>query len=313
MITVSSPSRIHVSLLDLSGDLGYLDGGIGFATKLPRTVVVARPSEELKVKGPRGAEVLEKLKRLNLKGEIEVVSSPPAHMGFGSTTQLLLSSAKALCELNGVKCTARELAVLMGRGGTSGIGVAVFEGGGFVIDFGHPLEVKGKPSPSGASLASPPPYLRLKPPEDWLVVVAFPKTRKGIYTEAREVEEFERMTPIKSEESEKAVRIAYMLIIAGVVEGNLERLTKGINAIQEVGFKKLEWELQPQYLEEACAQMRKVFGNCGLSSMGQAIYAISSSVDVRVKVSKLELDDFEVIVTPFDYAGSVVSKSRHYP
>ncbi|ALU11805.1 hypothetical protein EYM_04885 [Ignicoccus islandicus DSM 13165] len=306
MIAISSPSRIHVSLLDLTGNLGYLDGGIGFAIKLPRTVVVGRPSEDFKVIGPRANEVYERLKGLNLKGELEIRSTPPAHMGFGSTTQLLLSSAKALCSLNGINCSSRELAILTGRGGTSGIGVAVFEEGGFVADFGHSIEVKEKPSPSGASRASPPPYLRLELPEEWIAVIAYPDKRKGIYDEVREVTEFEERTPIREEESSKAIRIAYMLIMGGVVERNLERFSKGINSIQEVGFKRIEWELQPSEVKEACTEMRRVFGNCGLSSMGQAIYSVTRRENVRKKVSEIELNGFNLLVTPFDNSGASV-------
>jgi len=306
-LMVSSPSRVHVSLLDLSGDLGYLDGGVGFAVKFPRTVVYASPSDKLEVLGPRSDLVLNKLRKLGLNGKVEIASVAPPHMGFGSTTQLLLTSLKALCELNAVPCNSREMALLVGRGGTSGIGTAVFENGGFIADFGHETTIKGSPKPSGVSSASPPSYLRLPFPEDWWVVIAYPKKRRGIYDEITEVEEFKKRTPIPPEESAKAVRIAYMLIIAGIAEKNYARFAKGINEIQKVGFKRIEVEIQPAAVTELMEEMRKIFGNSGLSSMGQAVYSIVLEKHVRKKLSEINFDGFDVIVTPADNTGAKVS------
>ncbi len=281
---VSAPARIHISLLDLSGDLGYLDGGMGFAIKFPRTVVVASPSNELEVTGPRSSLLSERLERLALKGRVEVLETPPQHMGFGSTTQLLLAGAKALCTLNAVPCSSKEMALLLGRGGTSGIGTAVFDEGGFIADFGHEIAIKGSPKPSGTSPASPPPYVRLPFPSDWWVVVAFPKKKRGIYDEVREIKEFSERAPIPSEESAKATRIAYMLILAGVVERDYKRFAKGITEIQRVGFKKVEVEIQPLEIKEVMSEMKKVFGNSGLSSMGQAVYSVVPLKFLRKKL-----------------------------
>jgi beta-ribofuranosylaminobenzene 5'-phosphate synthase len=141
-VTVSAPSRLHITLLDLSGDLGFVDGGVGVAIKLPRTVVRAEPYHELSVEGPRAKEVRGKLSELGLTGKVVIENAPPPHMGFGSTTQLLLSSAKALGLINGIEFSVNELGALMGRGGTSGIGVKAFEEGGFIFDFGHSVSIK---------------------------------------------------------------------------------------------------------------------------------------------------------------------------
>ncbi len=305
-VLVSAPSRLHFSLLDLTGDLGFLDGGIGVALKLPRTVVETEESEELEVIGPRSSELLEKLKIIGLTGKIRVKKAPPSHMGFGSTTQLLLSALYSLCLINGIKCNYKELALLAGRGGTSGIGVRIFEEGGFVFDFGHSVKVKGTPKPSGASLSAPPQSIRLPFPEDWWFVIAYPKRKRGIYDERTEVSEFEKKTPIPPEESAKAVRIAYMLVIAGVVSKDFERFSKGINMLQDVGFKKIEVEIQPDEVKDVMRKMREVFGNAGLSSMGQAVYSVVPYEWVRKKLNELSIEDFEIIVTPPDNNGREV-------
>ncbi|UXD22504.1 hypothetical protein IPA_05600 [Ignicoccus pacificus DSM 13166] len=304
-IRVSAPSRLHFSLLDLSGDLGYVDGGMGVAIKLPRTVVKAEPWGELLVEGPRADEVRSKLSKLGLKGKVTILQTPPPHMGFGSTTQLLLSSAKALASLNGIDMNSSELAVLMGRGGTSGIGVRIFEEGGFVYDFGHDITIKGSPKPSGASLASPPPSLRLEFPEDWWFLLVY-KEERGLYDERREVREFEERTPIPPEESSRTCRIAYMLILGGIVERNYERFVRGINEIQKVGFKKIELEIQPEYVKEVMEEVRKVTGNAGLSSMGHLVYSVIPKKKARKIARQLEIDGFKVMITPPDNEGAKV-------
>jgi len=304
-VKVSAPSRLHFSLVDLSGDLGRLDGGTGVALKLPRTVVVAEEGDELEYFGPRADEVLPKLERLGLRGKVKVISSPPAHVGLGSTTSLLLSCAKALSLVNGVELTARELALMVGRGGTSGIGVAAFESGGFIVDFGHDLERKGRPLPSGASLASPPPYVRLDFPEDWTILLAFPE--RGVYDEEREVDEFLKRTPIPPEESSKVARIIFMLMMPAILEKRIDLFKKAINELQKVGFKKIENELQNEEVLAFMERMRELSGAAGLSSMGPAIYTVAFSDEARALFERVRRElprGWKLVMTPADNVGA---------
>ena len=43
---IKSPSRLHMSLIDLSGAYGRIDGGIGLTLKNPNFVLFAEPSEQ---------------------------------------------------------------------------------------------------------------------------------------------------------------------------------------------------------------------------------------------------------------------------
>jgi len=271
-VRVSAPSRIHISLVDLTGDLGRLDGGAGIALKLPRTVVVAEESSALEYTGPREDEVVPKIRALGLAGKVSVLSSPLPHVGLGSTTALLLSVAKALATLNGIRLSSRELALLVGRGGTSGVGVAVFEKGGAIVDFGHDVAVKKRPLPSGASLAAPPSYIRIAVPEGWTFVVAFPE-REGTFNEKREVDEFLKRTPLPPEESAKAARIMFMLLIPSLLEDDISLFNRAVNMLQGVGFKKIEVELQDDITKEVMEVFRRTLGSAGLSSMGPAVYS----------------------------------------
>ena len=83
----------------------------------------------------------------------------PSHSGLGSGTQLSLAAGKLISKMNDLDLTASEIASIVGRGGTSGIGVAAFDKGGFIVDGGHNKAEKPGFLPSSASHASPPPII----------------------------------------------------------------------------------------------------------------------------------------------------------
>jgi len=192
-VYVKTPSRLHLALIDLNGDLGRVDGSIGLALDYPNTILEATRSRELKVVGER-ADFVEDLvrrflQRVGVKGTIRVSVKNliPAHVGLGSGTQLSLAVASALSHIFRIRKTTREIAAIMGRGGTSGIGVMAFEKGGLIVDGGHSFgNGKEKQSflPSSASSAPPPQVIaRYEVPQQWRFVVAIPNAQRGLHGE----------------------------------------------------------------------------------------------------------------------------------
>ena len=77
--------------------------------------------------------------------------------------------------MNHQDLTALELAKIVGKGRTSGIGVESFENGGFIIDGGHRAMKNRGFVPSSASCATPPPIIaRYDFPEDWKIILVIP-------------------------------------------------------------------------------------------------------------------------------------------
>ncbi len=177
----------------------------------------------------------------------------------------------------------RELAEIVNRGGTSGIGVAAFEKGGFILDGGHIFERGGKSKdkrkkrdflPSSASDVPPPPVIFQRPiPEDWFFVVAIPHVRKGAHG-AEEVEIFRRYCPIDSEDVEKLSRIILMKLLPSVIEKDIEVFGESLTMIQDIGFKRIEVELQQEIIRELFDFFRERTLGYGLSSFGPATYAL---------------------------------------
>ncbi|MEM3078426.1 MAG: hypothetical protein QXR38_02910, partial [Nitrososphaerales archaeon] len=206
MIRVKTPSRLHITLIDLNGKLGRIDGGVGIALQEPSIVLEAELIDDgIKVEGDDSGRALEAAKRVlkayNLKRglHLRILQKYDEHVGLGFGTQLSLGTAFAVTNLHGISVSPRRLAEIVGRGGTSGIGVAAFEFGGFIVDGGHTFGVnKQKQSflPSSASKAPPPPVVsRLDFPEDWLAILAIPRAMQRIHG-SLEVELFSKYCPI---------------------------------------------------------------------------------------------------------------------
>lgn len=170
MIRVKTPSRLHITLIDLNGSLGRVDGGVGIALEEPRIILEAEIMDKgIIVEGDdsnRAIEVAKKIMRnYDLKHglHIRILEKYDDHIGLGFGTQLSLATAFAITRLHKIDISIRDLAKIVGRGGTSGIGVAAFENGGFIVDGGHTFGAnKQKQSflPSSASKAPSPNYIK---------------------------------------------------------------------------------------------------------------------------------------------------------
>ena len=166
-VTVTTPARLHFALIDLNGSLGRIDGSIGLAISEPCFQIVAEPSNQIQAESvqyqARSLGILERRRAkydfpgVNLKLRSEI----PSHSGFGSGTQLALGIAQAVNTLYNLNLSVAELALAVGRGGTSGIGIAAFEHGGFILDGVHRFpDEKLSFLPSSAGGNVPPPLLR---------------------------------------------------------------------------------------------------------------------------------------------------------
>jgi len=286
-VTVTSPSRLHFTLIDLNGELGRVDAGIGVALNEPSLKIrVYRIDSESETENPD--EVLPILKRIRERIEpelkcsykVEILRALPHHVGLGSRTQLSLSVAKAISVLEHREFTTYELAKLVGRGGTSGIGTAAFDHGGFILDGGHLFRrgggagVKHSFLPSSASEVPPPPVLFQHPlPEDWFFVLAIPRVKRGAHG-SEEIEIFRRNCPIRATEVEKLCRLILMRILPSVIEKDIYTFGESLSMIQQIGFKKIEVGLQHHIIRELFDFFATHALGYGMSSFGPTTYGI---------------------------------------
>ncbi|MEM3708227.1 MAG: beta-ribofuranosylaminobenzene 5'-phosphate synthase [Nitrososphaerales archaeon] len=297
MIRVKTPSRLHITLIDLNGKIGRVDGGVGVALEEPSIILEAELIDNgIKVEGDNNGRAFEAAKRTlkayNLKGglSIRVIQKYDEHVGLGFGTQLSLGVAFAIINLHKIHASPRKLAEIVGRGGTSGIGVAAFEYGGFIVDGGHTFGInKQKQSflPSSASKAPPPPVIsRLDFPEDWLAILAIPKVNQRIHG-SLEVELFSKYCPIPIDEVQALSHIILMKLLPSLAEKDIVEFGDAITKIQNIGFKKIELGLQSDEVKKIMRIMTEAGAyGVGLSSFGPTLYTFVDNKKKALAIAK---------------------------
>lgn len=290
MINVVSPSRLHLTLIDLNAEIGRVDGGVGITLESPSLEISAAEADAVEVVGDSllAGRIQKAAKAVLPAGKgirIHIKRDLSDHVGLGSGTQAALSAAAAVNEIYGLGKSVRELAVAVGRGGTSGIGVAAFESGGFILDGGHKFRDKGAFSPSAASHTPPGPVLFRRDFPDWHIVLAIPNT-KGVH-DAEEVDIFKKVCPIPLKEVQEISHVILMQMLPAIIEEDLVSFGRAVNHFQTVGFKKREVELQPQAVIDAMKYMQdNGASGAGVSSFGPVVYGIVGSPGEGKKLQK---------------------------
>ena len=290
-VVLKTPSRLHFGLVDMNGEIGRIDGGIGLALESPHTTIEVTKADRVLVKCESEPEIIDRLRNaiknvcahFNLPGaHVNVLERPLPHVGLGSATQTFVGAAQGICKLYGIEATSPELAYLVERGGTSGIGVAAIQAGGFVIDGGHSFRrdenSKHGYTPSSASSGmKPPPILVRHDFPDWdiLVVVPLGEGASGL----REITLFKVVCPVPLEQVQRMCHIILMKMLPAVLEKDIEAFDGAMLDFQKLGFKIFELRAQTQLLHD-CLQFLKDNGGhgVGMSSWGPSIYAFGEDL-----------------------------------
>ncbi len=290
MIKITAPCRLHLTLIDMNGEIGRVDGGAGLTLSSPNIRITAEEAEGISIEGLQ--DFADRMKRaaesLLPEGKgirINVQEVYPAHVGFGSGTQSSLAAAAAVNELYGLGKSVRELAIAVKRGGTSGIGVTAFEKGGFIVDGGHRFKDKGGFMPSAACPIPPGPVLFREDFPEWDMVVAIPN-EKGMH-DHEEIDTFKKFCPLPIEEVREISHVVLMQMMPAVIEEDIESFGAAVNHVQIVGFNKRENLIWPQFVKDIASFMRSQSYGAGVSSFGPVVY---SFVDNRSEGRQLQAE-----------------------
>ncbi len=190
MATVRTAARLHFGFGNLSLAHARLYGGVGVTLDTPQLIVEAHPASSVIVADESGeaeairntvASYAERVTELlELDGvSLTVHERLPRHVGLGSGTQLALAVYAATAAAHDRPVDVRETAPALGRGGRSGIGVAGFESGGFLLDGGHPTSQFTTDRPADGEWTVPPVIARHELPDDWQFVLVLPDAEPG--------------------------------------------------------------------------------------------------------------------------------------
>ncbi len=182
-VEVRTPARLHLGMLSFGVPTVRSFGGVGVMLDRPGVHVRMQRSEQLTARGPMSERAIGFAQQcvrawgLDQRAAcaIEVVSTPRAHVGIGSGTQLALAVAAGMRHLYRTPASpedhgeeedpaqhewpfdtrdALELARAVGRGKRSCVGVYGFSRGGLIVEAGRYV-LSNQPTPSGIQPQSP--------------------------------------------------------------------------------------------------------------------------------------------------------------
>jgi len=318
MTRVTVGGRLHFGFGNLSLAHERLYGSLGVALEQPRLVVEIEPADSV-VAPPDGESLVETIcEQLGLPGaSVSVVQSLPAHVGLGSGTQLALALAAGIGAAFDHAVDVRKLAPQLGRGGRSGIGVATFEQGGFVLDAGHPTTRFTTDRPVDGTWSVPAVTACHPIPDDWRFLVVLPAAEPG---RSGQTEDDSIRGVIERADPGPADRIAGLVVrdvLPAVAMGNADRFG---SAVAEIGRLNGTWYADEQggvyrppvgEIVETLAAEPAVYG-AGQSSWGPAVYGVTDAHNAAAAkaagLDALETAglDGEVIVTKGRNQGAVV-------
>ncbi|MCC7464195.1 MAG: hypothetical protein IT480_17255 [Gammaproteobacteria bacterium] len=291
-------SRLAFGLIDLNGEIGRVEGGLGLALENPCVLLRARRAAGLTVGGVevsggtrRKYESMYQVLRdkYGTQGaDVTIEQTIPDHAGLGSGTQLSLAFGQAMNLLYDLKLSVYEISRIAERGGTSGIGCAAFETGGFLIDGGHLFNRPGgktsfAPSAASTAFAAPPILFHRDFPTSWKVVLAIPKEGRRVHGD-EELELFRTLAPVPASEAAQSARLTLLKVMPAVMEEDLEGFSDGLEAIQRLGWKKIQFSRQNQVVHDTVAEMRRLgLKAVGMTSWGPTLFGICDASEAEFR------------------------------
>lgn len=223
---VRAPARLHLGFLDIDGALGRKFGSIGLAIDRPATRLSVTRAPANAASGPESARCLQLITTFRREAasgyQVDVEEAIPAHAGLGSGTQLALAIGTAIAKLENRNVTATAIASAAARGARSGIGIAAFTNGGFVIDGGH-----------GGRNRAPTVTLASVFPDEWRVLLMLDKARAGV-SGAEETEAFAALPEFPKASAAHICHLVLMKLVPGLKEHDLRAFGDSITEIQEI-------------------------------------------------------------------------------
>lgn len=280
-VSVDTGSRLHLGFTNLGSDLGRSWGSLGVAIDRPSVGLLFEESDRLEVVGGdrelvRGV-VQQFSEAFGVRPAVRITFREhiDEHVGLGSGTQLALALGAGLSAVCGLDVDAQEIAVATRRGRRSGVGVAAFRAGGFVVDAGVPARNPGK-------LEVPTIVWRHDVPAEWSFVIAVPARSTGLSGQ-REDGVFATLAP-SVHISEEVCRLTQLQVMPALVENDIEAFGHALTAVDRMTGRYFSPSQGGLYSHEATtatvAEMLRcgAFG-AGQSSWGPAVYAVAHRND----------------------------------
>ncbi|MEF8856620.1 MAG: beta-ribofuranosylaminobenzene 5'-phosphate synthase family protein [Haloplanus sp.] len=282
--SVTAYARLHFGFCNLSLERERLYGSLGVGLDRPDVRVTATPRDGVRCDHPTVRDYAERVvDRLDVPGaDVDVEGAFPRHVGLGSGTQFALATLVAVAHAHDATADVRELAPDLGRGGRSGVGVATFEDGGFVLDAGHPTARFTTARPDVGEWSVPPVAARHPVPEEWRFLVVVPDSPPGPSGDAEDRSMRSVVESAPPSPSDRLAGVITRRVLPAITEASVERFGA---AVAEIGRLNGTWYADEQGgvyrppAGELVATLNEdpaVYG-AGQSSWGPAAYGVTDA------------------------------------
>ncbi|MFB6101979.1 MAG: beta-ribofuranosylaminobenzene 5'-phosphate synthase family protein [Haloplanus sp.] len=282
--SVTAHARLHFGFGNLSLARERLYGSLGVGLDGPTVRVTAVPAEGTHCDHETVREYAERtVDLLAVDGaDVSVDGAFPRHVGLGSGTQFALATLVAIARAHDRTADGRDLAPELGRGGRSGVGVATFEEGGFVLDAGHPTARFTTDRPALGRWSVPPVAARHPIPEDWRFLVVVPDAPAGPSGDAEDRSMRSVVESASPSPSDRLAGVITRRVLPAITEGSAERFGA---AVADIGRLNGTWYADEQggvyrppagELVAVLDESPAVYG-AGQSSWGPAVYGVTDA------------------------------------
>mgnify|MGYP003618440773 CR=1 FL=1 len=215
-VVVRAPSRLHFGMFSFGVPTQRQFGGAGVMIDGRRTVLRICDADEFECRGPhesRLRQTLEAVRRTDWGRDltpcrVELVESPPSHVGLGSGTQTALATVAGLRAWSRLPpLGAGELATTAGRAKRSAVGLHGFLHGGLIVEAGR------MPHDAVAPLAA-----QVALPSEWRFVLIRPIGKAGISGDVERAA-FADLPPVPRELTDELCRIALLDLVPAARTG----------------------------------------------------------------------------------------------
>lgn len=207
MVVVTAPSRLHFGMFSFGVPTLRQFGGVGVMIDQHQTELRITPSAGFEFHGADAERLRRTLEAVRATDwgrdlppcRLELVASPPSHIGLGSGTQT------ALCVVAGLRAALRlpplgaaELAAVAGRAKRSAVGLYGFLHGGLIVEAGRMPHDAVSPLAAQSDL-----------PEAWRFVLIRPRGKAGLSGDAERTA-FAELPPVAQPLTDELCRIALL-------------------------------------------------------------------------------------------------------
>ena len=275
-VIVDSPARLHLGFYGINKDLDYSFGSIGLAINAFRTIVSAKYARKSQspLTNVKLNQILKK-KNINKSYVLEIISSPPKHIGLGSGTQLSLCFIHAINILLNLNLSKDECIRLSSRGKRSGIGIGTFYSGGFVVDGCKKDHLYPKT------------LFNLKFPKQWHIILINDTSRRGSF--GRKESEFFNNKKNTTETINKELSFILMRgLFPSILYEDFDNFCDNLNHYQKMTSRFYKSNQRDTYLSNDIAKIIKFVTNSGFKGVGQSSWGPLSYI---LTESKAEAED----------------------